>query len=87
MGVKQDDVPVDRHALLALLDETFDVIEWLASLQPGEHPKGVDYVSLNTAHRQVIAAFEEWTVNQIEEDLSDHDNVTSIFTKLQFFRE
>lgn len=85
--MKRDDVPVDRHALLALLDETFDVIEWLASLQPDEHPEDIDFISLNAAHRQVLAAFEGWTVEQIERDLSGHDNVTSIFTKLQFFRE
>ena len=29
-------IPVDRHALLSLLDETFDVIEWLIPMQ--EHP-------------------------------------------------
>ena len=26
-------IPVDRHALLSLLDETFDVIEWLIPMQ------------------------------------------------------
>lgn len=80
-------IPVDRHALLNLLDETFDVIEWLIPMQ--EHPAAsqIDLQSLQKAHREVVAAFEQWTVDRIEEDLSDHDNVTSIFTKLQFFRE
>ena len=79
-------IPVDRHALLGLLDETFDVIEWLI---PGKkHPAAsqIDLQSLEKAHREVVAAFEQWTVERIEEDLSQHDNVTSIFTKLQFFR-
>lgn len=80
-----DTVPIDRSALLDLLDETFDVIEWLI---PRAHlPDQPDLEALEKAHRGVLADFEKWTVDQIEQDLSDHDNVTSIFTKLSFFKE
>lgn len=84
---KDDTVPVDRHALLNLLDETFDVIEWLISFNDHPSVAKVDIHALQKAHREVVAEFETWTVKQIEDDLSKHDNVTSIFTKLQFFRE
>jgi len=60
----EDTVPVDRHVLLAMLDEAF--IE---------------------AHKNLVAEFEKHTVDQIVEDLADSENVTSIFTKLRFFRE
>jgi hypothetical protein len=80
-------IPVDRHSLLNLLDETFDVIEWLISVDNHPSAAKVDLQALQKAHREVVAEFETWTVKQIEDDLSKHDNVTSIFTKLQFFRE
>jgi len=82
-----DTIPVDRSALLNLLDETFDVIEWLTPMQGHAAISQIDLPALKEAHREVVAAFEQWTVDRIEADLSDHDNVTSIFTKLQFFRE
>ena len=80
-------IPVDRHALLNLLDETFDVIEWLISVDSHPSVAKIDLYALQKAHREVVAEFETWTVKQIEDDLSQHGNVTSIFTKLQFFRE
>jgi hypothetical protein len=82
-----DTVPVDRSALLNLLDETFDLIEWLIPMQDHPAASQINLPALEKAHKEVVGAFEKWTVDRIEEDLSEHSNVTSIFTKLQFFRE
>ena len=52
-----DTVPIDRSALLDLLDETFDVIEWLI---PRAHlPDQPDLEALEKAHRGVLADFEK----------------------------
>tara|TARA_R110000851_G_scaffold158095_1_gene301010 strand:- start:1175 stop:1435 length:261 start_codon:yes stop_codon:yes gene_type:complete len=83
----EDTVPVDRHVLLAMLDEAFDVIEWLhpRSLHPSFSE--IDAEAFIEAHKNLVAEFEKHTVDQIVEDLADSENVTSIFTKLRFFRE
>ena len=83
----EDTIPVDRNALLNLLDETFDVIEWLIPFQDHPTTQTLNLQELQKAHKALVADFEEWTTNQIKEDLSTHENVISIFTKLKFFKE
>jgi len=83
----QNTVPVDRDVLLSMLDEAFDIIEWLAPQAHHPSNSNVDFQAFLKAHTALLAEFEKHTVDQINEDLSKHGNVTSIFTKLQFFRE
>ena len=80
-------VPVDRNVLLAMLDESFDVIEWLHPRSHHPSFSDIDFLGFIAAHKDLVAEFEKHTVDQIVEDLADSHNVTSIFTKLQFFRE